>query len=284
MTYAATLTTLTGAADDAVALSAAARFAKATHGIASCFLALPANLLVDWGAGLVGGAYLTPELIETIEKDNIDIRTRTEANIRELTQQEGLELADDEGRMVLLSEQTPFEINLDGEVPLCDLLIASPTTLGSLGVWGGVISAGLIQGRLPLLVARRQPSDGVIAIAWDGSAAAGRAVKAALPLLKSASKVVVLQDPEHLADKNRATASPERLKTYLHLHGVEVAEVVRQNQASRKGRMATLCRELDVETLVAGAYTHARLFEELVGGCTEDLLQRTQNFNMFLAH
>jgi nucleotide-binding universal stress UspA family protein len=283
MTYASTLTVLTGAKDDAIALTTAAQFARSTGGVARCLLALPMLIMADW-AGAVGGVYVTETLVDSIEQSNEEARRQTEALVRDVTVQEGLEISEGGGRIVVLHEQPTSELSFMGEAPLTDLVIVGPSTLVDLGVWSGLISESVMSARIPLLVTRRTASDGVAAIAWDGGEGAGRAVRAALPLLRTASKVIILQDPDNISSRNRTAADPERLIEYLGLHGVRTSEVVRQDKASRDNRLAALCRELDVELLVAGAFSHARLSEEILGGCTESLIGRVQDFNVFLTH
>ena len=283
MTYASTLTVLTGAKDDGIALTTAAQFARSTGGVARCLLALPLLIMADW-AGAVGGVYVTEALVDSIEQSNAQARRQTEALVRDITRQEGLEISESGGRIVVLNEQPTSQLSFIGETPLTDLVIVGPSTLVDLGVWSGLVSDGVMRAYTPLLVTRRIASDGVAAIAWDGGEAAGRAVRAALPLLRTASKVIVLQDPDNISSKNRGAADPERLTEYLRLHGVMASDVVRQDKASRDNRLAALCRELDVELLVAGAFSHARLTEEIMGGCTGSLVERVQDFNLFLAH
>ena len=283
MTYASTLTILSGAEDDATALSVAAHFAKSTGGVSRCFLALPTLMMTDWVGG-AGGSYITAELVGSLETGNNQARYKTEALVREVSEEEGLEIDEASGRIIMMDEQPASQVSLNGEAPFTDLLIVSPSTLTELGVWSGYISEGVMHARAPLLVARRPMTDGVAAIAWDGGEAAGRAMRAALPLLRRASKVYILQDPDNISPKNRVAARPERLLQYLELHGIKGAMVIRKDQASRDGRLSSLCRELDVDLLVAGAFSHSRLSEQIFGGCTESLVERTQHFNLFLAH
>lgn len=283
MSYASTITVLTGAQDDATALSVAAKFAKETGGAARCFLALPMLMMTDWAGG-VGGSYITPEVVNSIERSNSTARIRTEALVREITEEEGLELNDGSGRIIITDEQAASEVSLSGEAPFTDLLIVGPSTLTELGMWSGYISEGVMHAHIPLLVARRPVTNGGVGIAWDGSATAGRAVRAALPFLKRASTVIILQDPDNISKKNRAPARPERLVEYLSLHGIKQVDVVRKNGASCGGQLAALCRELGVDLLVSGAFSHARLSEQLFGGFTDTLVEQAQAFNLFMVH
>ena len=125
---------------------------------------------------------------------------------------------------------------------------------------------------------------GVAAIAWDGSQAAGRAVRAALPLLGTASKVVLLQDPDRISSTHRLAADLERLSDYLRLHGVKDIQLLIQSGLSRGNGLGAAARQARVDVLIAGAFSHARAMEALFGGATEELLEPMSEFNLLLAH
>ena len=109
MTYASTLTILSGAEDDATALSVAAHFAKSTGGIGRCFLALPTLMVTDWAGG-AGGSYVTAELVDSIEAGNNLARYKTEALVREVSAEEGLEIDAGSGRIIMMDEQPTSQV------------------------------------------------------------------------------------------------------------------------------------------------------------------------------
>ena len=124
----------------------------------------------------------------------------------------------------------------------------------------------------------------LVVIAWDGSQAAGRAVRSALPLLTGASKVVLVQDPDHVSASHQLSSDLERLSAYLKLHGVKDIHKVVQAGLSRGGGLGATARQARADVLIAGAFTHARAVEALFGGSTDDLLQPAGDFNLLLAH
>ena len=214
-----------------------------------------------------------------------DARRETETLVRETSQREGLALDGLGGRIVFLPEQPATEFEMLGETPLCNLIMIAQSTFKSLGLWSGLVSGALMHARLPFYIVRRlAPEHGVAAIAWDGSQGVGRAVRAALPLLTAASKVVLLQDPDHISTAHRRAADLTSLSAYLKLHGVKDIHTVIQSGLSRGGGLGAAAREARADVLIAGAFSHARAMEALFGGATNDLLQPAGDFNLLLAH
>ena len=136
-----------------------------------------------------------------------------------------------------------------------------------------------------MLVARHDADSlsGPAAIAWDGSPQAGRAVKAALPLLAMASEIHVIQCVTGL-DRDATDPDIDSLNAYLKLHGVgEGVSVLVEGHdegaaliAAAQGRSATL--------LVAGAWGHSRLREAVFGGATRAFLRSKSGPNLLLTH
>ena len=285
MTYASILAILTGGPDDAVTLAAGAQFVRGPGGEVKAVLALPLVSSLMFSEGMSGG-YISQEVVALIQQANHDARRKASALVREASQREGLARDGAGGRIVLLPEQPAAESDMLGETPLCDLIIVAQSTFKSLGLWSGLVSGALIHARLPFYVVRRvAPEHGVVAIAWDGSQGAGRAVRAALPLLTAASKVVLLQDPDHISVTHRLAADLTRLGTYLKLHGVKDIHSVSQSGLSRGGGLGAAARQARADLLIAGAFSHARAMEALFGGATDDLLlQPAGDFNLLLVH
>jgi nucleotide-binding universal stress UspA family protein len=284
MTYASILAILTGAPDDAITLSAAARFVRGRSGQARAVLSLPtvATLICS---DAMSGSYVTPAVVELIQQGNDQARRRTALLILETSQREGLASEGVGGRIVFQPEQPTREFDMLAETPLCDLVMIAQSTFKSLGLWSGTVSGALMDARMPFYIVRRAtPEDGVVAIAWDGSQAAGRAVRSALPLLTAASKVVLLQDPDHVSPGHRFAADLTRLCAYLKLHGVKAIHTVSQAGLSRGGGLGQAARQAHADVLVAGAFSHARAMEALFGGTTDDLLEPSADFNLMLAH
>lgn len=116
------------------------------------------------------------------------------------------------------------------------------------------------------------PHFGSVAIAWDGSAKAARAVADALPLLAQASQVRILV----VTDEKPAAKPGAALDLVRHLgaHGVSstVDEVsIGGGDIGRALRGYVASR--DVELLVMGGFGHARAREFVLGGATRHMLE-----------
>jgi nucleotide-binding universal stress UspA family protein len=284
VSYANIVTLLSGGADDAAALAAAAELVRPEHGVIRAALALP-MMAADY-AMVADGGYLNATAVDAIEASNAAVRRKTETLVRETGAAAGFELDDASPRIRLLEAQSEASLDLSAELPLCDLVAVGQATLDSAGVWSRLVSDILIRCQSPFMVVRRVPSDISLsaAIAWDGSLAAGRAVRAALPLLLAAPAIYILHDPDAIRSGNAGAANPARLTAYLRSHGAEVVETTRLPGASRAAGLADLTRAHHVGLLVAGAFSHSRLREQIIGGVTGALIEPEHSFNLFLSH
>jgi nucleotide-binding universal stress UspA family protein len=108
-----------------------------------------------------------------------------------------------------------------------------------------------------------------IAIAWNGSAEAARAVAAAMPLITEAGKVLILTAPERTATGEDA----KHLAASLAMHGVK-AEVKRVSAAGDIAKaLLGAAGRAGADLLVMGAYSHSRLRELVFGGVTRHVLK-----------
>ncbi|UKJ77908.1 universal stress protein [Azospirillum brasilense] len=178
----------------------------------------------------------------------------------------------------------PLAETLAEEARLADLVVIAQTS-DRTNAMGPAIEATLFGSGRPLLLApAAEPASvgSAVAVAWDGGAAASRAVAAALPLLQRAGKAVILS--AEVADPGR-TADPDRLSAYLALHGV--AATIRKVTASGRvvGRaLQETAAEAGCDLLVMGAYGHSRVRERVWGGVTLDVLREPPAIPIFMAH
>ncbi len=110
-----------------------------------------------------------------------------------------------------------------------------------------------------------------VAIAWDGSRVAARAVGDAMPLLRKAGKVTVMT---LAGDKALFHAdAAERLAGGLTARGIEArAFVIRQSPAGAGTALQEQAVELGADLLVMGAFGHSRVRDFVLGGATQALL------------
>jgi nucleotide-binding universal stress UspA family protein len=112
-----------------------------------------------------------------------------------------------------------------------------------------------------------------VVIAWNASREAKRAVHDALPILRRAESVTVFVFSPAASDLRGAA---DRLVTHLARHGVK-AHVSDWTNTGDVTAVEALFANLDTQTadlLVAGAFSHSRLFESLFGSVSLDLLRQ----------
>jgi nucleotide-binding universal stress UspA family protein len=130
----------------------------------------------------------------------------------------------------------------------------------------------------PVLVvpggAGHAPPPGHVVVAWQPTREAARAVHDAMPLLQEAKSVDVLViDPR--VDEHRHGAVPGAdISAHLARHGIRVTTVsVPSAGDDIATRILRHVVESGAELLVAGAYSHARWRELVLGGVTRTLLE-----------
>ncbi|MDA8232267.1 MAG: universal stress protein [Magnetospirillum sp.] len=135
------------------------------------------------------------------------------------------------------------------------------------------LNAALMESGRPLLLVPPEPPAVIghsVAIAWNGSAEAGRAVAFAMPLLQRAAAVHILSVSEEMRAGN---APAEELAAYLGWHGIAAQCHALPAGASHAGdSLMAACRDLGADLLVMGAYTHSRLRQLILGGVTRHVL------------
>ena len=142
--------------------------------------------------------------------------------------------------------------------------------------------AALFDSGRPMVLVPGAPAAGLgttVAIAWDLSCEAARAVSAALPLLKAAGKVVILT-----ARESGGEAEPSELAAYLALHGVNARTwAFVPGPGSLGGALLEEAGKAGANLLVMGAYGHSRLREMVLGGVTRSVLADAE-LPVFLMH
>lgn len=120
-----------------------------------------------------------------------------------------------------------------------------------------------------------------VAVAWDGSRAAARAVRDALPILTKAGSVRLMTCTQ---DKPVAAASVDGILAHLAAHGVNAthAHVALDDQPVGIALQVT-ARAQDAGMLVMGAYGHSRMREFVLGGATTSALLRPL-LPLFMSH
>lgn len=283
MTYKAILAAVTGQSEDAEALTAALQFGAACD---AAVTVLPAYPDIATDLTLPVDMPMSAEVVVRLR----DLEAGWNQQIVKLTEQAKARLAAsgqalDAGVRVAPREGARW-LSLMRHIPLTDLTVMAWAGAKNPSALGGVLSDLLFTLKSPVLVVRGEAPvvDRPVAVAWDNSPEAGRAVRAAMPLLRKARSVTILQDPDGLNWQQEAGASPFHLVDYLALHGV-LGVSVRNVRGHREGpALMDAAQGMQAAVLVCGAYSHNRFQEWIFGGATHSFLSLPVGPHLFLSH
>lgn len=120
-----------------------------------------------------------------------------------------------------------------------------------------------------------------IAIAWNGSMQAARAVSSALPFLTGADKVYLAAfDTERSELRFRG----HELGEHLGWHGIKTQSVEPVAKGQDVGAaLLEMCAGNNIDLLVMGAYTHSRLMQIVFGGVTRHVIDNA-NIPVLMSH
>ncbi|WP_157217423.1 universal stress protein [Flavisphingomonas formosensis] len=113
-----------------------------------------------------------------------------------------------------------------------------------------------------------------VLLAWKDSREARRAAADALPMMKRAGRVSIVE----LVAEDEVPAARERLAdvaAWLHRHGVAAETCAHATHGPDALRLAEYAHRVSADMIVAGAYGHSRMREWAFGGVTYDLLMTT---------
>ena len=212
-----------------------------------------------------GGTFVSQDIVDAFETEAAALRRRIEAHLsiedvawdyEEITGElvahlvQGAALAD-----LVITGREPHEREFGGPaITLCGDLIA--------------------QIRTPLLVTGDHPADfdpfSPAVIAWNGSYEAANAVRGAIPLLRMASRVSVVE----FADQEKGRFPSTRLLEYLSRHGIAAELDMRAAPAAAvELALPDHAKRMGAGYIVMGGYSHNRAGEFLFGGVTRALLK-----------
>ncbi|RJF90954.1 universal stress protein [Sphingomonas cavernae] len=253
-------------------LQASLDIARATEGHISCAQITPLEYFV--GTDPFGGMYAVKEVLaklrtqETLERARLEARLETEGVSWDWRQFDGnvvqtlvsyARLAD----VVVLSQPMRNGDPLTEPIPVVpDVAIHARAPILSVPVKAQALNVA-----------------GKAMIAWNGSYEAAHALRFALPLLRLAESVHLVEISDD-AREFPSTAATD----YLSRHGI-AAEMQEIPRAGRDAGAALLhqAAELGASYVVMGAYGHSRLREMMLGGVTRKLLGESP-IPLLLAH
>ncbi|ARR57107.1 hypothetical protein HY78_08235 [Rhizorhabdus wittichii DC-6] len=123
------------------------------------------------------------------------------------------------------------------------------------------------------------PAAGRALVAWDGSLQSDAAMQAALPLLRLATHVAVVEIDDGSLDRPAADAA-----AFLSRHGIRPITVRHETPHGEAGqRLLRVIDEQKADYVVMGGFGRSRFSEALLGGVTRTLLTHSR-VPLLLAH
>ncbi len=204
---------------------------------------------------------------ETVVKADEAIAT---AAFREVVGSKGVSsewrVADGYVDEVVRAEARTADLVIVGQAETDPLPTATPADLAE-----DVAMAGECPVLIVPYIGVAKPPGRTVMLCWNASREAKRAASGALPLLKTADKVIALIiDPKHGAGSE---APGVDVASWLARHGVKVT-VQRDTAANSDvgGVILSRAADHDVDLIVMGIYGHSRMRELVLGGASRTLL------------
>jgi nucleotide-binding universal stress UspA family protein len=134
----------------------------------------------------------------------------------------------------------------------------------------------LNMGRPTLVVAEggASPCAEHVLIGWKDTREARRAVLDALPFLREASRITIVEACRREEEKT-ALARLDDMVRYLMRHQIECVPKAFQQEGSGATQLVRIAHDEHADLLVTGAYGHSRLGEWIFGGITRDLIAQS---------
>ena len=154
---------------------------------------------------------------------------------------------------------------------------------GSNGARMSTLEAALFESGRPILIAPPVPPARLgetVLIAWNGSTETARAIAFALPVLKNATRVVVLT----VEGSTTQGPSGDQVVRHLERNGIssEAVSVARGRQSPGE-LILSHAAEIGADLIVKGAYTQSRLRQMIFGGATRHIISEA-TLPVFMAH
>lgn len=118
-----------------------------------------------------------------------------------------------------------------------------------------------------------------VILCWKDTREARRAAEDALPILKLADRVSVVEVAAK-DDLDEARTRTEDITGWLASHGIKASARAVGSGGEDAAEIETIANQLDAGLVVGGAYGHTRVREWVLGGVTKDLLLRPSHCSL----
>ncbi len=255
----------------------------------------PSNYVGIYGEGVIESSYI----IAAIEKENKEHLEKSKQFISSCAARRNVPL---DIKHTAISDNknnsaTAEFLHLTGDVSniiaqqgrVSDIIVVGRGVSEPSATYDSAIMAALFETARPVLLIPEGKGEKItkwqctnISLAWDGGLEAARALYNALPFLERADKLQLLtaRGDGEASD----LAAEEDVIKYLRCHNIHATGIiVAEGNRSPAEALLMRAKELGSDLLVMGAYGHSRLREMILGGLTNDLLEKA-DIPLLLSH
>jgi nucleotide-binding universal stress UspA family protein len=259
------------------ALLAAREFGSYIEGL--YYQPTSAGAMVVAGEGLV---VTTPELVESVERQDRERRGRVHTLFNEFMQGKGVPVVEENVMTVdtpvarWVEEESPNSEIVGTRSRVFDVTVVSRPVRGTNIAAMSILEAALFEGGRPILIAPPKAPSKLgenVVIAWNGSTETARTVAYSMPFLLKASRVTVI------AIDGVGVSGPSVAEVALQLqrNGVAADHKDCPNVGRKPGRaFLEEAASLGADLLVKGAYTQSRVRQMIFGGATDHILSNAE--------
>ena len=224
------------------------------------------------GEGMTGA--MIEELITTAEQESEMLAQRAEHDFAAACNSAKFERTEVRGENNGHTAHLRIEVGREEDLlatrgRVADLIVVTRADKSAEASVRTTLEAAVLESGRPVFVA---PPDGItkpmtgVAIGWNGSAEAARAVGHAMPFLVKAEQVAVISVEEGV----RPGPSADDLVEYLAWHGVAAStDALKADYRSAGEAILAEAVAIEASLLIMGAYTHTRLRRMIFGSATE---------------
>lgn len=288
MTYRTILALVSGQAEDADALFVASDLARRFQAEARVLPSAPDPAEVASSYDPLGATLLSSKVQAELEAQRAEVEAAVDAAARKAAAQAELPFGDATATasVTLVKAANAAWLTLLNEAPFGDLAVIGRKAAMGTARLSSVFADALMDLRLPILIANgaRPACGGTAVLAWNGGMEAGRAMRAAMPLLLQADRVLVAQHRAGVECDQQDAAVLERCMRYLGRHGVRNLEALEIEAHADRGALLQSVKDAGADLLVAGAYGHPRWQESLFGGFTRSLFEDADAPHVLVSH
>lgn len=274
--YATILAPVTGSARDKRVVETALGVAAPFHAHVECLFVHPdPRMAVPYMSEPLSPA-IVDEIVRLAQEGVAVARGQAKATVTEAAAAAGVSMVarptcKDAVTVSLREVAGDFSHRVAEAASLSDLVVFGPLSSHEWpDVREGFVEV-LIQTGRPVLLAPQVcgPFERKIAVAWDGSMSAARALMASLPFLEHAAEIDVF----HVAPEPARTGPPREVEDFFAGHGLAFAyrPIEQRGQTVGEALLAG-AHSCAAELLVMGGYGHSHLREQILGGASQHVI------------